>query len=157
MSHDLKKMFHDLKKTFPDSRKTFEASKKMSHDLKKIHDKFDRLDDRVDDMESNLTQEIRMQGAYLNQAFDMEGTILKKLNEIRFITKDYLFAKDLCRLLKQVKITPKLYERLGGTHRTLQYRIAIYGKKNFIHFKKIGFSIPFHKERFNRLLNKYNI
>ena len=42
----------------------------LKKDVSSLHDKFDRLDDRVDDMESNLTQEIRMQGAYLNQAFD---------------------------------------------------------------------------------------
>lgn len=35
-----------------------------------LHRKFDRLDDRLDSVEKNLTQEIRVQGAYLNQAFD---------------------------------------------------------------------------------------
>lgn len=35
-----------------------------------LHGKFDRLDDRLDSVEKNLTQEIRVQGAYLNQAFD---------------------------------------------------------------------------------------
>ena len=34
---------------------------------------------------------------YLKQAFDMEGTILKKLMEIRFVSKHELFAKDIQR------------------------------------------------------------
>ncbi len=42
----------------------------VKSDVKSLHNKFDKLDDRVDDVESNIRQEIRIQGAYLNQAFD---------------------------------------------------------------------------------------
>ena len=95
--------------------------------------------------------------AYLREAFAMEGTILKKLNEIRFITKDNLFAVNIKRLLKTVGIKSYITERLGGTPPTLQFRVSIYCKENFEKFCKIGFSLPFHKERFDRLLTKYGI
>ncbi|HJX06346.1 MAG TPA: LAGLIDADG family homing endonuclease [Candidatus Nanoarchaeia archaeon] len=95
--------------------------------------------------------------AYLREAFAMEGTILKKLSEIRFITKDYLFAKDIQKLLKQIRIEAIVKPRIGGTHRTRQYRISIYRIKNFALFKEIGFSTEFHKERFRRLCSKYGI
>ncbi|MBI3051516.1 hypothetical protein HYY74_03585 [Candidatus Woesearchaeota archaeon] len=95
--------------------------------------------------------------SYLRQAFAMEGTILKRLYEIRFITKDYDFAVSIQRLLLQLGISSVVKERMGGTHRTLQYRISIYGKQNFSLFRKIGFDIPFHKERFNQLLVKHKI
>ena len=39
-------------------------------EIQDLHQKFDRLDDRLDEVNTNLTQEIRLQGAYLNQAFD---------------------------------------------------------------------------------------
>lgn len=95
--------------------------------------------------------------AYLREAFAMEGTILKKLNEIRFITKDNLFAINLKRLLKSVAIESHITQRMGGTPLTLQYRVSIYRKENFERFCKIGFSLPFHQERFKQLLTKYGI
>ncbi len=95
--------------------------------------------------------------AYLTQAFDMEGTVLKSLHEIRFITKDKRYANDLHRLLKMLEIRSTVNERIGGTHKTLQYRISIYGKDNFIKFKEIGFSVPFNKDRFENLCRKYRI
>ncbi len=95
--------------------------------------------------------------AYLKQAFDMEGTILKSLREIRFITKDKKFAYDLKKLLKSLDITSNVKERIGGTHRTIQYRLSIYRKENFIKFKKIGFRVYFLKNRFDMLLKKHNI
>ncbi len=42
--------------------------------------------------------------AYLNEAFAMGGTILKSLYEIRFITKDYKFAKSIKELLMGIGI-----------------------------------------------------
>lgn len=95
--------------------------------------------------------------AYLQQAFDMEGTILKKLCEIRFITKDRLFAYDLKRLLRQLSITSTVNPRIGGTHRTRQYRLSIYGKENFKKFRQINFRTPFLKDRFYKLVEKYKI
>ncbi len=95
--------------------------------------------------------------AYLREAFAMEGTVLKSLYEIRFITKDYKYAVSLKKLLESVGITSHITDRLGGTPITLQYRISIYRKANFEKFCKIGFSLPFHKERFDQLLAKYGI
>ncbi len=95
--------------------------------------------------------------AYLKQAFDMEGTILKSLYEIRFITKDKKFALDLQKLLKELDMTSHVKERIGGTHKTIQYRLSIYRKENFTKFKKIGFRIKFLRDRFNMLLKKHNI
>ena len=95
--------------------------------------------------------------AFLKQAFDMEGTILKSLNEIRFITKDKDFAFDLKALLNSLRIDSFVKERIGGTHRTIQYRISIYRKENFIKFTNIGFRSNFLKNRFNMLLNKHKI
>ena len=63
--------------------------------------------------------------AYLRQAYDMEGTILKKLYEIRFITKDIEYAFDIKKLLKELGIGSIVRERIGGTHRTIQYRKCI--------------------------------
>ncbi len=95
--------------------------------------------------------------AYLREAFAMEGTILKKLHEIRFITKDNLFAISIKKLLKAVDIDSHITERIGGTPPTLQYRVSIYRKENFERFCNIGFSLPFHQERFRQLLIKYHI
>jgi len=95
--------------------------------------------------------------AYLREAFSMEGTILKKLTEIRFITKDELFAKDVQELLSEVGIKSFVRPRIGGTHRTRQYRISIYRKENFAIFKNIGWSTDFHKRRFRKLCVKYRI
>jgi len=94
--------------------------------------------------------------AYLKQAFAMEGTILKSLYEIRFITKDHKFALDINKLLKQAEIKSRVKKRIGGTHKTTQYRISIYGKENLIRFiNNIGFSTKFHIKRTNALLRKY--
>jgi intein/homing endonuclease len=95
--------------------------------------------------------------AYLREAFAMEGTILKKLTEIRFITKDFLFARDIKRLLTQVRIKSIAKPRIGGTHRARQYRVSIYGIKNFDLFQEIGFSTEFHKNRFEKLCCKYKV
>mgnify|MGYP001482258118 CR=1 FL=1 len=95
--------------------------------------------------------------AYLKQAFDMEATINKGLSDIRFITKDYNFAVDIRRLLKQVGVTSFVKNRIGGTYNTLQYQVCIYKKENFSKFKKIGFSIKFNKDRFQKMVKKYNI
>ncbi len=42
----------------------------LKSETKGLHQKFDRLDDRLDSVESNLSQEIRLQWSYLSQAFD---------------------------------------------------------------------------------------
>ena len=90
--------------------------------------------------------------AYLKEAYAMEGTILKKLTEIRFITKDRLFAYDIKRLLLQIGIESHVKPRMGGLHNNSpQYRISIYRLKNFELFKEIGFSTKFHKERFEKV------
>ncbi len=95
--------------------------------------------------------------SYLQMAFDMEGTILKKLTEIRFGTKDKKFAPDIMFLLSQVGIksyitfAPRIKQKSG------QYRVSIYSKENFQKFKEIGFRIPFLRNRFKRLLKKYKI
>jgi hypothetical protein len=47
-------------------------------------------------------------------------------------------------------------DAFGGTHKTIQYRISIYGKENLKEFGKIGFSIQMHKERLERALAKYS-
>ena len=103
----------------------------------------------------NSSKKIKI--AYLKQAFDMEGTILKKLHEIRFISKDKDFALDIQKLLSQLYIGSTVNERIGGINRTLQYRLSIYRKSNFIKFKDIGFSIPFNHNRFEQLKIKYSI
>lgn len=95
--------------------------------------------------------------AYLKQAYDMEGTIVKALCEIRFITKDHKFAMDMNRLLTQVGIKSFVKERIGGTYNTLQYRVSIYRKENFQKFKEIGFSIKFNRNRFKKIVKKYNL
>ena len=95
--------------------------------------------------------------AYLREAFAMEGTIFKSLKEIRFITKDFDYAVDIKILLQSVGITSFLKERIGGTYRTIQYRISIYRKENFQIFKEIGFTNPLHVERFKLICEKYNI
>jgi len=41
----------------------------------------------------------RVKKAYLKEAFDMEGTILKKLTEIRFVSKHMKFAINIKKLL----------------------------------------------------------
>lgn len=95
--------------------------------------------------------------AYLKQAFDMEGTILKRLFEIRFACRDKIFAEDIQRVLQTVEIkshitfVPRPYMSSG------QYRVSIYRKENFEKFKKVGFRIPFLKERFQDLLLKYSL
>jgi len=38
--------------------------------LGNIEWKIDKIDDRIDEVKSDLSQEIKLQGAYLNQAFD---------------------------------------------------------------------------------------
>lgn len=95
--------------------------------------------------------------AYLKQAFDMEGTIVKALCEIRFITKDHKFALDINRLLAHVGIKSFVKERIGGTYNTLQYRVSIYRKENFQKFKEIGFSVKFNRNRFKKIVKKYNL
>lgn len=94
---------------------------------------------------------------YLKQAYDMEGTIVKALCEIRFITKDHKFAMDINKLLAHAGITSFVKERIGGTYNTLQYRVSIYKKENFQKFKEIGFSVKFNRNRFKQLIKKYNI
>ncbi len=87
----------------------------------------------------------------------MEGTILKKLTEIRFVSKDGFFAEDVQRLLNKLNIdshltyTPRIKQPSG------QYRVSIYRKENFEKFKEIGFRIPFLENRFKLLLQKYEI
>ena len=95
--------------------------------------------------------------AYLKQAYDMEGTILKKLTEIRFITKDEKFGKDIQQLLTKLSITSTRNPRIGGTHKTRQYRISVYKKENFKKFKEIGFSIEGNAQRFEKLVERYGI
>ena len=94
---------------------------------------------------------------YLRSVFDMEATVLKSLREIRLITKDFKFARDLQKLLGGMGIVSTVNTRIGGTHRTTQYRLSIYGKENFVEYKAIGFTIPFLSTRFDSLLRKYQI
>lgn len=93
---------------------------------------------------------------YLREAFAMEGTVLKRLYEIRFITKDKLFAYDIKKLLLQLNISSTVNTRIGGTHRTIQYRLSIYRTENFRKFEEIGFTLPMHIERFNKILKRIN-
>ncbi len=95
--------------------------------------------------------------AYLHEAFAMEATIGKALSEIRFITKDYTYALDIQDLLKSIGISSHVKSRIGGTNHTVQYRISVYRKENFIEFKKIGFTQPLHIKRFTDLCKKYKI
>ncbi|MEK6932595.1 MAG: LAGLIDADG family homing endonuclease [Nanoarchaeota archaeon] len=94
---------------------------------------------------------------YLKQAFDMEGTILKKLTEIRFVSKHELFVKDVHKLLRDLGIRSSITFTPRPKQISGQYRVSIYKKENFIKFKKIGFRIPFLKKRFDDLLEKYKI
>jgi intein/homing endonuclease len=94
--------------------------------------------------------------AYLREAFDMEAYVAKNLREIRFITVDKNYAIDLQKLLLTVGINSHVKDRIGGTHRTIQYRISIYSKSNFLKFSKIGFSIPLHEERFSKIMHHCN-
>ncbi len=94
---------------------------------------------------------------YLKQAFDMEGTILKKLTEIRFVSGDEFFAKDIYNLLKSIDINSHLTYAPRLKQPNGQYRVSIYRKENFEKFKEIGFRIPFLENRFNQLLKKYEI
>ncbi len=94
--------------------------------------------------------------AYIRAAFDMEAYMSNRLNEIRFITIDKNYAEDLKVLLKSVQIESTVKTRIGGTHRTIQYRISIYGKENFRQFAKAGFSMQMHKERLERALLNYH-
>jgi intein/homing endonuclease len=80
---------------------------------------------------------------YIRSIYDMEGTILKNLREIRFITKDHSFAQDIKKLLSTLDVTCHIRPRIGGTHRTIQYRVSIYRISNFKKFKKIGFTVPY--------------
>ena len=68
--------------------------------------------------------------AYLRAAFDMEAYMSKRLYEIRFITIDKNYAYDLKKLLESVNIVSIVKTRIGGTHKTIQYRISVYGKEN---------------------------
>ncbi len=43
---------------------------KVNSRFDSLDGKIDRLDDRLDVVKDELSQEIRLQGAYLNQAFD---------------------------------------------------------------------------------------
>ncbi len=95
--------------------------------------------------------------AYLQQAFDMEGTILKKLTEIRFVSGDELFAKDIYSLLNSLEIKSHLTYAPRFKQPNGQYRVSIYRRENFEKFKEISFRIPFLENRFNLLLQKYEI
>ena len=55
----------------------------VKKDITSLHNKFDRLDDRVDEVESNLRQEIRLQWAYLNQAFDRMSYMQQAKNDFQ--------------------------------------------------------------------------
>ncbi len=95
--------------------------------------------------------------AYLREAFAMEGTIFKSLKEIRFITKDKGYALEIQALLNSLGIGSFVQTRIGGTHKTIQYRVSIYRRENFEKFKKIGFTSSLHVERFNLICQKYQI
>lgn len=97
--------------------------------------------------------------AYLRQAFEMEGTILKKLTEIRFVSKDGLFAKDMQRLLLMVGIKSHLTFAPRYKQKSGQYRVSIYRKENFTKFKEIGigFTRSNLKQRFHDLSLKYGL
>ena len=95
--------------------------------------------------------------AYIREAFDMEGTILKKLTEIRFVSKHKKFAMNLKKLLSTLCIESHLTFTPRPSQSSGQYRVSIYKKENFKRFKEIGFRIPFLKNRFLQLSNKYGI
>ena len=94
---------------------------------------------------------------YLKQAFDMEGTVLKKLTEIRFVSGDELFAEDIKLLLSHLEIKSSLTYAPRKKQPNGQYRVSIYGRENFKKFKEIGYRIPFLENRFNLLLQKYEL
>lgn len=100
---------------------------------------------------------LSIQIAYLQEVYDMEGTILKSLREIRLITKDKEFAFDLQNLLAQIGIISTVNTRIGGINMTLQYRLSIYGKANFQKFNIIRFRIPFLKKRYASHAKKYGL
>ncbi|MEK6946538.1 MAG: LAGLIDADG family homing endonuclease [Nanoarchaeota archaeon] len=119
------------------------------------------LDLRKSDEETRIpswifNSPVSVKYAYLRAAYDMEAYMSKRLYEIRFITVDKNYAYDLKKLLESVNITSIVKTRIGGTHKTTQYRISIYGKENIKEFGKIGFSIRMHKERLERALAKYS-
>ncbi len=91
--------------------------------------------------------------SYLKQAFNAEAYVAKNLREIRFITKDHNYAQDLQKLLLLIDINSKIQPRIGGggIRPQLQYRLSIYGKENFRKFKDVGFSIPLHKKRLEKM------
>jgi hypothetical protein len=64
---------------------------------------------------------------------------------------------DLQKLLLKLGITSKIKPRIAGTPPGRQYRLSIYRNDNFIKFKEIGFSVPMHKERLNRILIKNGV
>jgi len=103
----------------------------------------------------NSPRNVRL--SYLQQAWDMEGTILKKLREIRFAVRDKGFATDMQKLLLTFEIDSHLTFAPRPYMSSDQYRISIYRKENFERFKEIGFRIPFLKYRFQQLCNKYKI
>lgn len=95
--------------------------------------------------------------AYLRSAFDTEGSILKKLTEIRFVSKDKYFAKDIKRLLASVGIRSYITYTPRPTATSGQYRVSIYRKENFEKFRDIDFRVPFLRKRFRESLRKYNL
>ena len=95
--------------------------------------------------------------SYLKQVFDMEGTILNNLKEMRFVSKDKIFAENVKKLLRSIGIESRLNIAPRLKQKSPQYRVHIYGKENFVKFKEIGFRIPFLKNRFDELLKKYGI
>jgi intein/homing endonuclease len=95
--------------------------------------------------------------AYLKEAFDMEGTILRNLKEIRFVSKDKEFVEDIKRLLSSLSINASITYAPRYNQKSGQYRVSVYGKSKFIKFKLIGFGIPFLNKRFKQLLEKYKI
>lgn len=134
---------------------TYTNSKTLAHFFYHI------LDIRKSDQETRIpnwvfNSPISVKYAYLRAAFDMEAYMSKKLYEIRFITVDKNYAYDLKKLLESVNIVSIVKTRIGGTHKTIQYRISIYGKGNIKEFSKIGFSIQMHKERLEMALAKYS-
>lgn len=134
---------------------TYTNSKTLAHFFYHI------LDLRKSDEETRIpswifNSPISVKYSYLRAAYDMEAYMSKRLYEIRFITVDENYAYDLKKLLESVNIASIVKTRIGGTHKTIQYRISIYGKENIKEFGKIGFSIQMHKERLERALAKYS-
>ncbi len=156
----LQKIFSQSNKIFIRKGKgafeTYTNSKTLAHFIYYVLD-VKKSDEETRIPELVFVSPLSVKCAYLRAAFDMEAYVSNRLNEIRFITIDKNYAEDLKKILSSLHVDSIVKPRIGGTHRTIQYRISIYGKQNFKKFSKIGFSIPLHKGRFQQALARYDV